>query len=110
MPIVNKISAWQKRSRNGQCSEQQKFHYVLSKCASKRHFILQGLELKCTQSVAAPCAHPAYLVVVPLDDLQEHGGPVLQGLGEDLQQVAIVIVVNQDLQLLKLKNRVKIGV
>ena len=94
----------------GNVQSSKKFHYVLSKCASKRHFILQGLALMCTQSVAAPCTHPAHLVVVPLDDLQEHSGPVLQGLGEDLQQVAIVIIVNQDLQLLKLKNRVKIGV
>ena len=48
-------------------------------------------------------------MVVPLDDLQEHSGPVLHGFGEDLQQVAIVVVVNQDLQLLKLQNRVGIG-
>ena len=48
-------------------------------------------------------------MVVPLDDLQEHSGPVLHGFGEDLQQVAIVVVVNQDLQLLKLQNRVGSG-
>ena len=41
-------------------------------------------------------------MVVSLDDLQEEGGAVLHGLGEDLQQVAIVIKVHQDLQSLEL--------
>ena len=41
-------------------------------------------------------------MVVPLDDLYEDGGSVLHGLGEDLQQVAVVVVVDQDLQLLQL--------
>ena len=33
-----------------------------------------------------------------LDDLQEQGGPVLHGLGEDLQQVAVVVKVHQNTQ------------
>ena len=41
-------------------------------------------------------------MVVSLDDLQEEGGAVLHGLGEDLQQVALVIVVHQDLKTLEL--------
>ena len=41
-------------------------------------------------------------MVVPLDDLYEDGGSVLHGLGEDLQQVAVVVIVDQDLQLLQL--------
>ena len=64
---------------------------------------------RCAKSVSVPCACCAYLVVVPLDDLQEHRGTVLQGLGEDLQQVAVVIIVNQDFQLLKLKSREQSG-
>ena len=41
-------------------------------------------------------------MVVSLDDLQKEGGAVLHGLGEDLQQVAVVIVVDQDVQVLEL--------
>lgn len=41
-----------------------------------------------------------YLVIVALDDFQEECGPVLHGLGEDLQEVAFLIVVYQDVQLL----------
>ena len=41
-------------------------------------------------------------MVVALDDLYEDGGSVLHGLGEDLQQVAVVVIVDQDLQLLQL--------
>ena len=46
----------------------------------------------------------ADLVVVPLDDLDEDGGPVLHWLGEDLQQVAVVVIVDQDLELLDRVN------
>ena len=42
------------------------------------------------------------VVVVPLDYLDKDRGPVLQRLGEDLQQVAVVVVVDQDLELLQL--------
>lgn len=41
-----------------------------------------------------------YLVVVALNDFQEERGPVLHGLGEDLQEVAFLVVVHQDFQLL----------
>ena len=59
----------------------------LSDCMAR---LLQSIKL-CT-----------YTVVVSLDDLQEEGGAVLHGLGEDLQQVALVIVVHQDLKTLEL--------
>lgn len=39
-----------------------------------------------------------YLVVVALDDFQEECGPVLHGLGEDLKEIAFLIVVYQDFQ------------
>lgn len=39
-------------------------------------------------------------MVAALDDFQEECGPVLHGLGEDLQEVAFLIVVYQDFQLL----------
>ena len=41
------------------------------------------------------------LVVSPLDDLIEKSRPVLNGLGEDLKQVAVLVVVKQDLVLLE---------
>lgn len=33
-------------------------------------------------------------VVVSLDDLQEEGRSILHGFGEDLKQVALVIIIN----------------
>lgn len=33
-------------------------------------------------------------MVVPLDDLQEEGGSILHGFGEDLEEVALVVKVN----------------
>lgn len=41
-----------------------------------------------------------YAVVVALDDLQEHRRPILHVLGEDLQQVAVVIEIDQNVELL----------
>lgn len=35
-----------------------------------------------------------YKVVVPLNDLQEKGRPVLHRFGEDLEEVALVVVVD----------------
>src|SRR5580692_1982206 len=35
---------------------------------------------------------------VSLDQLEEHRGPVLHRLGEDLQQVAVLVPVDQDAQ------------
>ena len=43
-----------------------------------------------------------YTMVVSFDDLQEEGWSVLHWLGEDLEQVAIVIIVHQDIQFLYL--------
>ena len=42
----------------------------------------------------------SYVVVVALDDFQEECGPVLHRFTKDLQQVAVVIVIDQDLQFL----------
>src|SRR4051794_12423370 len=39
---------------------------------------------------------------VPLDDLEEERGAVLDGLGEDLEQVAFIIAIDEDAQLGKL--------
>ena len=41
-------------------------------------------------------------MVMALDDLQEESGAILDRLGEDLQQVPILIKVNQDVQFLDL--------
>lgn len=41
-----------------------------------------------------------YKMVVPLDNLQKQGWPVLHGLGEDLKEVALVVEINQDFQFL----------
>ena len=43
-------------------------------------------------------------MVPSLDDLIEQGGSVLDWLGENLKQVALVIVVDQDLVLLQMVN------
>lgn len=40
-------------------------------------------------------------VVVPLDDLQEKGWSVLHRFGEDLEEVALVVKINQDFQFLQ---------
>ena len=40
----------------------------------------------------------ADLVVVSLNHFQEESGPVLHGLGEDLEEVAIVVKVHQNVQ------------
>ena len=42
-------------------------------------------------------------MVVPFYHLQKERGSVLHGLGEDLQKVAIVIKIYQNLQLLQLQ-------
>ena len=81
----------------------------MSKSAHYRARLWSCLVCRCVQSVSVLRVCCACLVVVPLDDLQEHRGTVLQGLGKDLQQVAIVVIVNQDFQLLKLKSREQSG-
>merc|ERR1719384_1180422 len=47
-------------------------------------------------------ASPETLMVVSLNDLKEDSWPILHGLGEDLQKIAIVIIINQNLQFLQL--------
>src|SRR6187431_3361129 len=42
---------------------------------------------------------------VPLDQLEEHRRPVAERLGEDLQQVAVLVAVDQDRSLLQLLDR-----
>src|SRR3954449_1952257 len=42
---------------------------------------------------------------VPLDQLEEDGGPVAGRLGEDLQQVAVLVAVDQDAAALQLLDR-----
>lgn len=39
-------------------------------------------------------------MIVALNDFQEERRPILHGLGEDLQEVAFLVVVYQDFQLL----------
>src|SRR5579863_2560804 len=57
---------------------------------------LDGLE----QRLEVPLAEA--LRPVPLDQLEEHRGPVLDRLGEDLQQVPVLVPVRQDAQLAQL--------
>ena len=45
-----------------------------------------------------------HTVVVSLNDLQEQCGSVLHWFGEDLQQVAIVVKVHKNMQLLQLRS------
>src|ERR1035441_382711 len=49
------------------------------------------------QRLEVPLAEP--LRAVPLDQLEEYGRPVLHRLGEDLQQVPVLVPVGQDAQL-----------
>ena len=51
------------------------------------------------QSLEVPC--PEALVVASLDDFNEDGWTILDRFGEYLQEVAVIIVVNQDLQFLQ---------
>ena len=47
-------------------------------------------------------ASPEALMVVSLNDLEEDSWTILHGLREDLQKIAIVIIINQNLQFLQL--------
>src|SRR6185436_17100616 len=55
----------------------------------------ERLEVALAESAAA----------VALDDLEEERRPVLDGAGEDLEEVALVVAVDQDAQLLDLVHR-----
>lgn len=48
----------------------------------------KGLEVALAEGLAAAAA----------DDLEEESGAVLQGLGEELQQVALIIGIDEDAQ------------
>src|SRR6266540_1270968 len=63
--------------------------------AAERLFALQGHE----QRLEVPL--PEAAGAVPLDQLEEHRRPVLRHLGEDLQQVALIVAVGQHAQLLQ---------
>lgn len=51
------------------------------------------------QTLEVSCAEA--LMVVSLDDFEEQSGSVLNRLRENLKEVALVVVVNEDLQLLQ---------
>ena len=42
-------------------------------------------------------------MVSALNNLQKKGWTILTGLGENLEQIAILVVINKNFQLLKLK-------
>lgn len=46
-------------------------------------------------------SNKSYVVIVALNNFKEESGPVLAVLREDLQQIAILIEINQDVQLLQ---------
>src|SRR6476469_2167493 len=71
----------------------------LSEVAAPILLALDRLE-ECLE-VALPEAQRA----VSLDQLEEDGGPVTGRLGEDLQQVAVLVAVDQDAALLQLLDR-----
>src|SRR3954469_23751797 len=55
----------------------------------------QGLEVALAEAEGA----------VALDQLEEDGGAVAERLGEDLEQVAVLVAVDQDAALLQLLDR-----
>src|SRR5271170_4277281 len=57
---------------------------------------LDRLEQRLEVALAEP------LRAMPLDQLEEHRRPVLHRLGEDLQQVAVLVPVGQDPELAQL--------
>lgn len=46
-----------------------------------------------------------HLMIVPLNDLQEQRWPILHRLAEDLQQIAVLVVVDENFQLLQLHRK-----
>src|SRR5580658_8530739 len=65
----------------------------LSQVAAPGLFPLDRLEQRPGVALAEPFR------AVPLYQLEEHGWPVLHRLGEDLQQVAVLVPVGQDAEL-----------
>ena len=66
--------------------------YAATKERSKRLLALDRLEQRLEVTVAEAAR------AVPFDHLEEQRGPVLRGLREDLQQVAVVVAVGEDAQ------------
>src|SRR5215471_2565068 len=66
-----------------------------SEVASARLLALDGLEQRLEVALAESVG------AVPLDEFEEHGRPVLYRLGEDLQQVAVLVAVGEYPQLAK---------
>ena len=62
---------------------------ISSCCLINFNTLEEGLEISCSEA----------LVVASLNDFNEDCGPILYWLGEYLQKISIVIVVNQNFQL-----------
>src|SRR5689334_372148 len=63
--------------------------------AAERLFSFDRLEQRLEVAVAEAAR------AVPLDHLEEDGGPVLRGLREDLQEIAVLVAVDEDPVLLQ---------
>ena len=80
-------------------------HFLLAKLAT--------ISMSCATGRAIisflHCQHYllAYLVVLTLNDLKEERGTILHVLGEELKKVAFLVKVNQDIQLLDLREKMK---
>src|SRR6185437_2925210 len=66
---------------------------MTSERSSARLFALDGLE-QCLEISFTERTRS-----VALDDLEEQRGPVLDGLGKDLQEIALLVAVDEDVQL-----------
>ncbi len=58
----------------------------------ERLLALDGFEERLEVALAEPAA------ALALDDLEEERGPVLDRLGEELQQVALLVAIDEDAQ------------
>lgn len=68
----------------------------------KDQSLVKGSCITSFRPVRYSIINTTYVVVPPLNDLEEERGAVLRVLGEDLQQVAVVVVVYEDVQPLQL--------
>src|SRR4026209_2593242 len=71
----------------------------MSEVAAEVLLALDGLEQRLEVALAE--AEGA----VPLDQLEEHRRAVAEGLGEDLQEVPVLVAVDEDAALLELLDR-----
>lgn len=67
---------------------------VASSCLLNFNRFEETLEVSSTEST----------VVVSLDDFKEESGSVLNWLGEDLKKIALIVVIDENVQLLKSFN------